>query len=64
MTALRPNYRRARELSAEIDEARLELDAARGDPSMSADDIAELRAELHDLEHALWLTGYVPESEQ
>lgn len=56
-STLRPNYRRARALALEIEAARNHLHEAKGDPSMDADDIEELRAELHHLEHEFFLTG-------
>lgn len=49
-TVLRPNYRRAR-ARIEIEAARNYLHEAQGDPSMDAEDIEELKAELHHLEH-------------
>lgn len=54
---MRPNYRRARALSLEIEAARNHLVNARGDPSYSAEDIADLRDELHYLQRGLFLTG-------
>jgi len=53
----RPNYRRARALALEIEAARNYLHEAQGDPSMDAEDIAELKAELQHLEHEFFLTG-------
>lgn len=55
--ALKPNYRRARKLALEIEAARNYLHEAQGDPSMDADDIEELKAELRDLEREFFLTG-------
>lgn len=57
MSALKPNYRRARALALEIEAARNYLHEAQSDPSMDADDIEELRAELRDLEREFFLTG-------
>lgn len=57
MSALKPNYRRARALALEIEAARNYLHEAQGDPSMDADDIEELRAELRYLEREFFLTG-------
>lgn len=57
MSALKPNYRRARALALEIEAARNYLHEAQGDPSMDADDIDELKAELRDLEREFFLTG-------
>ena len=62
-SVLRPNYRRARALALEIEAARNHLDEARGDASYSLDDIEELKAELHHLEHELFLTGVASEYE-
>lgn len=59
--ALRPNYRRARALALEIEAATNHLDEARGDPSYSLQDIEELKAELHHLQHEFFLTGVVSE---
>lgn len=53
----RPNYRRARALALEIEAARQYLHEAQADPSMDADDIAELKAELQHLEHEFFKTG-------
>ena len=57
MSAIKPNYRRARALALEIEAARNYLDEAQGDPSMDADDIEELKAELRYLEREFFLTG-------
>lgn len=56
-SVLRPNYRRARALALEIEAARVHLDEARGDPSYSLEDIEDLKAELHHLEHEFFMTG-------
>lgn len=58
---LRPNYRRARALALEIEAARNYLHEAQGDPSMDAEDIEELKAELHHLEHEFFMTGVTSE---
>lgn len=60
-SVLRPNYRRARALALEIEAARNYLDEAQGDPTVGADDIADLKAELHHLEHEFFLTGVTSE---
>ncbi len=60
-SVLRPNYRRARALALEIEAARVHLDEASGDPSYSLEDIEELKAELHHLEHEFFLTGVTSE---
>ena len=60
-SVLRPNYRRARALALEIEAARDHLDEARADPSLSLDEIEELKAELHHLERELSLTGVTSE---
>jgi hypothetical protein len=57
MSALKPNYRRARALALEIEAARQYLHEAQGDPSMDADDIEELKAELRHLDREFFLTG-------
>jgi len=60
---LRPNYRRARALALEIEAARNVLDEARGDPSVTLDQIEELKAELDHLSHELFQTGVTSEYE-
>lgn len=60
-SVLRPNYRRARALALEIEAARNHLHEVEGDPSMEADDIEELRAELNYLEREFFLTGVTSE---
>lgn len=62
-SVLRPNYRRARALALEIEAARNVLNEALGDPSYTLDQIEELRAELHHLEHELFQTGVSSEYE-
>ena len=57
MSALKPNYRRARALALEMEALRNLLDSAVGDESYSADDIIELKAELYDLQREFFLTG-------
>jgi hypothetical protein len=63
MSLYRPNWSRARALDLEIQEAREALHEAQGDPNMSGDDIRQLRAELHDLEHQFFMTGATSEFE-
>jgi hypothetical protein len=60
-SVLRPNYRRARALALEIEAARNHLHEARADPSMTMDDITDLKDELHHLEHEFFLTGVTSE---
>ena len=56
MTALRPNYRLARELASEIEVVRYALDEARRDPDgATASD--GLMAELQELEADLFRCG-------
>jgi len=62
--AFKPQRRLARELAREIQEAREALHEAQGDPNASGDDIRQLRAELHDLEHQFFMTGATSEYEQ
>ena len=64
MALFRPNWSRARALDLEIQEAREALHEAQADPNASGDDIRQLRAELHDLEHQFFLTGATSEYEQ
>ena len=63
MSAIKPNYRRARKLALEIEALRVTLDEAIGDPSYDADDIDELKAELYYLEREFFLTGVSSEYE-
>ena len=60
-SVLRPNYRRAHALALEIEAARSHLHEAKADPSMDADDIDELVAELSHLEREFFLTGVTSE---
>lgn len=55
MTALRPNYRLARELKAEIDEVRIAIEEAEKAGNFSQ--AQDLKESLHDMEHAMWMTG-------
>jgi hypothetical protein len=64
MALFRTNWSRARALDLEIQEAREALHEAQGDPNASGDDIRQLKAELHDLEHQFFLTGATSEYEQ
>lgn len=54
---MRPNYRRARALALEIEAAQVYLDQCRGDPTLSLDDIQELKDELYHLQHEFFMTG-------
>lgn len=56
----RPNYRRARELTSEIEVVMDALDEARRDPD-GATVADQLLAELHKLQHDLFLTGVTSE---
>jgi hypothetical protein len=63
MSALyRPDYRRARELTKEIEAACQELQRMQSDDRASAEDIRDLRDDIHHLQRALFLCG-VPEVE-
>jgi hypothetical protein len=64
MAPFRTNWNLARALDLEIQEAREALHEAQGDPNASGDDIRQLRAELHDLEHQFFMTGATSEYEQ
>jgi len=64
MSLFRTNWNLARALDLEIQEAREALHEAQGDPNASGDDIRQLRAELHDLEHQFFMTGATSEYEQ
>lgn len=63
MTALRPNHRRARALALEIEVATNQLDQIQTDPSVTSDEVEELRAELNHLKHEFFLTGVSSEYE-
>lgn len=63
MSAIKPNYRRARKLALEIEALCNTLDEAIGDPSFDADDIDELKVELRNLEREFFLTGVSSEYE-
>lgn len=58
---LRPNYRRARALALEIEAAKVHLEECRADPTVTLDDIEDLKAELHHLEHEFFKTGVTSE---
>lgn len=60
-SVLRPNYRRARELKAEMDEVILEIEAAEKEGAFSR--VADLKDSLHEMQHALFLTGVESEFE-
>lgn len=57
MSALKPNYRRARALALEIEALRNVLYEAIGDPSYETEDLDEMKAELRHLEREFFLTG-------
>lgn len=58
---MRPNYRRARALALEIEATRDYLADAKIDPSVSAEEVEDLKAELHRLQHEFFLTGVTSE---
>ena len=58
---LRPNYRRARELKSEMDEVRLEIEAAEKEGAFSL--VQDLTESLNDMQHAFFLTGVTSEYE-
>ena len=60
-SVLRPNYRRARVLALEIEAAKVHLEECRADATVSLEDIEELKAELHHLEHEFFKTGVTSE---
>lgn len=60
-SVLRPNYRRARALALEIEAATNHLDEARGDPKVTPEEIEDLKAELHHLQHEFFMTGVTSE---
>jgi uncharacterized membrane protein len=53
----RPNYRRARALTLEIEAAAKTLDEARGDAGVTADQIDDLKAEIAHLRRELFMCG-------
>lgn len=61
-SCLRPNYRRAREIKADIEDIMTEMEVAeaRGDFST----VQDLKDSLHDLQHSLFLTGVASEYDQ
>ena len=59
--ALRPNYRRARALTLEIEALQVVLEEAQADPSVTLEQIEDLKAELHHLQHEFFLTGVTSE---
>ncbi len=59
--SLRPNYRRARELKSEMDEVRLEIEAAEKEGAFSL--VQDLTESLNEMQHALFLTGVTSEYE-
>lgn len=61
MTLWRPNYRRARALALEIEATRNALDEWRSDPTVSAEAIEDLKAELNHLEAEFFKTGVTSE---
>lgn len=61
--SLRPNYRRARALALEIEAARVHLEEVRADPSVALEQVEDLKAELHHLEHEFFMTGVTSEYE-
>jgi hypothetical protein len=58
MLALTLNHRRIAELLRQDEELREDLQNAR-----TADEAACYRADLHAVQHSLWLAGYTPEAE-
>ena len=54
-SVLRPNYRRAREIKADIDDIILEIENAEKEGAFSR--VADLKDSLHELQHAMFLTG-------
>ena len=63
MTMFSPNYRRARMLALEIEAARNTLDELRGDPTVSAEELEDLREEINYLEAEFFKTGVSSEYE-
>lgn len=58
-SCLMPNYRRARELKAEMDEIRLEIEAAEKEGSFSL--VSDLKEALYEMQQAYFLTGVTSE---
>jgi len=61
VSVLRPNYRRARELASEIEDAMADKEAAEAAGNFSQ--VQELNELLHELQHAMFLTGVTSEYE-
>lgn len=58
-TCLRPNYRRAREIKADLDDIQSEIEAAEAKGDFSR--VQDLKESLHELQHAFFLTGVTSE---
>jgi hypothetical protein len=54
-SALRPNYRRAREIKADMDDIMNDIESAEKEGAFSR--VADLKDSLHELQHAMFLTG-------
>lgn len=59
MRTLRPNYRRARELKADLDQ--LAIDREEAEKAGNLDQADEIRAEMDDARHQMFLTGVTSE---
>ncbi len=60
-SVLKPNYRRARALALEIEALQNVFDEAKGNPTTSAEEIEDLKGELHHLEREFFKTGVTSE---
>ena len=58
-SVLRPNYRRARELTSEIEDVMADKEVAEAAGNFSQ--VQDLNDLLHELQHALFLTGVTSE---
>lgn len=58
-SVLRPNYRRARELKAAMDDLRIDYERASDMGNFS--EAQDIKDALHDMEHAYFLTGVTSE---
>ncbi len=61
MSALRPNYRRARELKSEMDDVQNDIEAA--ERAGNFNQVLDLKEMLHEMQHELFLTGVTSEYE-
>jgi hypothetical protein len=61
-TCLRPNRRRYREIAADMEDIQSEIEDAEAKGNFSQ--VQDLKESLHELQHALFLTGVTSEYDQ